>query len=1186
MDFMTKNYSHSFKRKFVQFSFVAFILSFSYVTVAAQSAATLLPIADALVRNGSYASVNYGKDTSLVVKSSPSSGYTRSSYLKFSLDSIGGIGSAKLRIYGRNTDNTSSVSISAFGVDNDTWSESGITWNNAPASSTTALSSVSVNDQNTYYEFDVTNYAKTQLAADKVISFVIKDANNQNRNLAFNSKENLPNKPQLVITPAVTDTILPVVNIAFNDTSSSSNSYNSQVKISINSSDQGGSGLASVQYSLNGGAYKTYDSSFIINTIGSYTIKARAADGNGNTSVTNDIAFNIVMPVKTLTAIADASVRNGSYASTNYGNDTSLIVKGSTSSGYARSSYLKFSLDSISRVSSAKLRIYGRNADNTASVTISAFNIDNDSWTEGGITFNNAPAASASALTLVGVSDQAKYYEMDVTDYVKSQLAGDKVVSFLIKDISNQNKNVVFNSKENRSNTPQLVIGTSDNTAAQSNALLTLENPDKFPSNDYFVFSTMQIPWTRDSIYTVNHDSSRIRIRNNGINTLTVNNLILSSSSRWKIDNINGTTYNPGTSLPLTISSGTYKDVIIKFIAIDQAAHSKVLHDSLTIISNDDKFPSKIAFLNGLWQKQGEGQNEPSAQEIINAFGFKTSTGFGSTDPDKGDSTKIKGSEIRPSYFVSADTSRPVSVTQIAAYHGCCNTSPEKIVWYPKGSPSTLTTLFTHVLVDGQTVLPRKTKPNTTANATFSPTGAFGFKVGSRNFTDASLNPAGKIGIKVWKAIDASGNVMPNSYIISNDYLGTTSTNYDYQDNMYFIENVRPATGTAFFSTLNAAPSDLDFGETVLQSTNSLTLNLSNLGKTYSNGSADPSIVISSISITGENKSEFSANLPVKTTLNPQDSTALTVNFKPASQGLKIADLLVYYNNSQSPLRVPLYGIAKASGVTVTANYRVNSGSSTALTINGKTWSADNQYSFDNLEPYTNPQLKQIAGTDEDALYLKEQSSNADKKPFRYEFPVSNGDYVVRLHFAELYWGAPGGGLTGGAGSRVMNVSVENQLSLPNFDVTQEVGGATALIKNIPVTVSDGKLNINFSANVNRPMVVAVEVYSFRASASRPIADINQNAVSFENNNKKVRIYPNPVDKTLHIQFPSAYTGNANLEIIDVTGRQYELGKINLSGASNTMEVNISALSLKSGFYYLKVISETRPTEVIKLIVK
>ncbi|HKG69712.1 MAG TPA: malectin domain-containing carbohydrate-binding protein, partial [Segetibacter sp.] len=375
--------------------------------------------------------------------------------------------------------------------------------------------------------------------------------------------------------------------------------------------------------------------------------------------------------------------------------------------------------------------------------------------------------------------------------------------------------------------------------------------------------------------------------------------------------------------------------------------------------------------------------------------------------------------------------------------------------------------------------------------------------------------------------------------------------------------------------------SALDFGQKVLNTTNSLTLNLQSLGKSYSDGSKDPAITISSVTIVGENKSEFTATKPVSATLNPQGKTTLTVTFKPVSQGLKIADLLIYYNNSQSPLRVPLYGIAKASGTTVTPHYRVNSGSATSLTINGKTWSADNKYAHDNLEPYTNSKLTKIAGTDEDAVYLKEQSSNGDKKPFRYEFPVTNGAYVVRLHFAELYWGAPGSGVSGGAGSRVMSVSIENRLRLVNLDVSEEVGGATALIKNIPpVTVTDGKLDIKFSASVNRPMVVAVEVYSFRSSSSRP-ADI----VGSENNLSKVRAYPIPLQKTLKIQFPTDYKGNTGLQILDALGRIYEIGKVNLQPGGSNMEVDISKFSLKPGYYYLKITSDVRPVEVIKLIV-
>lgn len=1186
---MKKNYHNSLKRKLFNSCFSALFLCFSYVSASAQSSVTLLPVADAFVRSGSYAAINYGSDSSLVVKGSTSSAYVRSSYLKFSLSNVSSVSSAKLRIYGRNTDNNTIVNISSFGVDNDTWTESGITSNNAPAASTAVLSAAGVNDSAAYYEFDVTNYVKMQVAGDKVVSILIKDAANQDKNIVFNSRSNSYNQPQLVIVSAANDTISPAVNIRFNDTSASSNTYNNQVKITINSSDNGGSGLASTQYSLNGGIYQTYNASFIIDIAGNYTIKAKATDGNGNVTLTNEIAFSVVSPSVTLSAQADAFVRNGSYSAINYGSDTALSVKGAASSGYTRASYLKFSLDTFN-VASAKLRIYGRNADNTTSTDISAYGIDTDSWTENGITFNNAPAASSSAITSVGVTDQAKYYEFDVTAYVKAQAAGDKVVSFLIKDIINQNRTIVFNSKENTANPPQLVIQTSGKavppvTPTQSNALLVVENPDRFPSNDYFVFSKVQTPWSRDQVnYNANHDSIAVRIYNKGVNPLVVNNLVLSNAAAWKIEKLKGVAYTPGSGLPISISSGSYADVVVRFIAVDQATRVKILHDTLTVVSNDDNFPNKNVFLNGIWQKQGEGNNEPYAREIINAFGFKTNTGFAHDDPDHGDSTKLKGDEIKPSYFVQADTSSPVSVRQMSSYHGCC-TQTESIMWYTKGSTA-LRTVFTHAAKDAQSVLPRKNGSSSAAEGTFTTTAPFGFKTGSKDYTDASKNPGGQIGIRIWKVIDAKGNAIANTYIVANDYLGSEFTNYDYNDNMYYVKNVKPATGAAYYSALNAAPSAVDFGENLVQSNNTRTINLSSLGKMYADSSKDPVITILSVAVAGENKSEFSVSTPAKTTLNPQENTTITVGFNPTSQGLKIADLLIYYKNTPLPLRVPLYGIAKATGTAVTANYRINSGSATPITINGKTWSADNQYAFDNLEPYTNAQVHQIAGTDEDSLYFKEQSSNADKKPFRYELPVSNGDYVVRLHFAELYWGAAGSGLNGGAGSRVMNVSLENQLRLINFDVTQEVGGATALIKNIPVTVTDGKLNIDFSANVNRPMVVAVEVYSFRAAAAKPLSNANLSAVTV-NTIQKATVYPNPVEKTLHIQFPGKYAGKTDLQIADVSGRVYEIGKINLQGGiSNTVEVNISNLSLKTGFYYLRILSGARLPEVIKLLVK
>lgn len=160
----------------------------------------------------------------------------------------------------------------------------------------------------------------------------------------------------------------------------------------------------------------------------------------------------------TLAAVADSYVANGVYASNNFGKSTSLLIKGSTVSNYLRNAYLNFSLTGITSVVSAKLRLYGYNSENSTSISVSCYGVNNDSWTENGITFNNAPTNITGTLNTANVNNQRKYIEFDVTSFVKSQFSGDKKVSFVLKDAGYKSANLIFNSRENSANKPQLVI--------------------------------------------------------------------------------------------------------------------------------------------------------------------------------------------------------------------------------------------------------------------------------------------------------------------------------------------------------------------------------------------------------------------------------------------------------------------------------------------------------------------------------------------------------------------------------------------------------------------------------------------------------------------------------------------------------------------------------------------------------
>lgn len=159
-----------------------------------------------------------------------------------------------------------------------------------------------------------------------------------------------------------------------------------------------------------------------------------------------------------LNPVADSFVRDGSYSSTNYGSDTTLDVKDGLLPNYTRNAYLKFDLSSVSSVSSAKVRVYGCDSQDSTVVSVKAYAVDNDSWSESTITFNNAPANNGTQLGAVSIGSTPQYLEFDVTTFVISQFAGDKLVTIEVLTNLDEDRVMTFNSKENTSNKPELVI--------------------------------------------------------------------------------------------------------------------------------------------------------------------------------------------------------------------------------------------------------------------------------------------------------------------------------------------------------------------------------------------------------------------------------------------------------------------------------------------------------------------------------------------------------------------------------------------------------------------------------------------------------------------------------------------------------------------------------------------------------
>ncbi|MEJ7676436.1 MAG: hypothetical protein WKG06_00855 [Segetibacter sp.] len=90
---------------------------------------------------------NYGSDTSLRIKGSASYGLHAQPTLNFHLTVLKMLIGPFYAFMEKIPTTLLYINISAFGVTNDSWTEKGITWNNAPASLTTPLSSAVVGYQ-------------------------------------------------------------------------------------------------------------------------------------------------------------------------------------------------------------------------------------------------------------------------------------------------------------------------------------------------------------------------------------------------------------------------------------------------------------------------------------------------------------------------------------------------------------------------------------------------------------------------------------------------------------------------------------------------------------------------------------------------------------------------------------------------------------------------------------------------------------------------------------------------------------------------------------------------------------------------------------------------------------------------------------------------------------------------------
>ncbi len=165
-------------------------------SIVAAADLTFTPAADAHVNSGNPAG-NYGGLTTMKVREGSGSAADPAyrGYLRFAVTGLtGGAASVKLRLF---VTDASANSQGIYPIGNTSWTETGLTYGNAPPISGSALVSRTVPTANAYVEFVLPPSA---VPGNGPVAFAIKSAGTDSA--IFATREVAATPPQLVVTPS------------------------------------------------------------------------------------------------------------------------------------------------------------------------------------------------------------------------------------------------------------------------------------------------------------------------------------------------------------------------------------------------------------------------------------------------------------------------------------------------------------------------------------------------------------------------------------------------------------------------------------------------------------------------------------------------------------------------------------------------------------------------------------------------------------------------------------------------------------------------------------------------------------------------------------------------------------------------------------------------------------------------
>ncbi len=342
-----------------------------------------------------------------------------------------------------------------------------------------------------------------------------------------------------------------------------------------------------------------------------------------------------------------------------------------------------------------------------------------------------------------------------------------------------------------------------------SGAIARLENMTKvpgstrgFPADDFFTFHRNNDQTNSDNQEIKAHDANVLRIHNDGTGQLLIADLATTNAANFTLSDV---------TIPaegLAVEPGAFVDVTVNFVTTGGAG-KRLVTETLVLSSNADNGADLTATFRGAYMTRPEGNDEISAQQVFNAFGFTTSMGRdnsgtlitrpGSYVPtDEQINSGAEGDLIFSRRFVQADPNKPVRMLQLAALHGP-GTAPTEL----RNDKSQVTggMKYRHDGNFHQSLLPDSDAAPGERAGDFAATlgEPFDIMIAGYRASGGNINNQRKeeiLGLRVYRVLDRAGNVIPNEYILNQDYVGdgcgTGSSNCDWNDNTSYIINARP----------------------------------------------------------------------------------------------------------------------------------------------------------------------------------------------------------------------------------------------------------------------------------------------------------------------------------------------------------------------------------------------------------